>query len=273
MCSIAGFALLKGSKLQKPEVLKAMVNKILLSGQVRGTDATGVAINNGKNITVYKDNVKASLFIQQEEVKTMLDEHIKLSGDDRTTSIICHTRAKTTGSERFNINNHPIVTDSVVGIHNGSIYNHMALFNTYGLQRNGEVDSEIIFRLIEDYAKDITVEKAIYSATEKLDGSFACAMVKDGLPNKLFLFRKSNPTELVIFPNVGLLVFASTASMLKDCLDEHAEYIGRGKKLVYKEDTCIVMDLEKNQLIRHKIHPPKWNVDNYMWSGFGGFGV
>jgi len=61
-------------------------------------------------------------------------------------SAICHVRHATTGSPKVNRNNHPLVVGKVVGVHHGVIYNHRQI----KVKRQAEVDSEVIFCLLDD---------------------------------------------------------------------------------------------------------------------------
>ena len=78
-------------------------------------------------------------------------------GTGSLLSIVGHCRQKTKGTERNNANNHPIVRDLIVGVHNGMIHNDDITFNNYkdAIKRNGEVDSEIIFALIEYFSQEV----------------------------------------------------------------------------------------------------------------------
>ncbi|MBP7906254.1 MAG: hypothetical protein KA099_13135 [Alphaproteobacteria bacterium] len=81
--------------------------------------------------------------------------HEDLAGiNNRATLLLGHTRWRTRGDERVNSNNHPIRAGEVIGTHNGTIYNADYLFRRWKLRRFAEVDSEILFRLAANAARD-----------------------------------------------------------------------------------------------------------------------
>ena len=74
--------------------------------------------------------------------------------NNRAALLLGHTRWRTRGDERVNSNNHPIRAGEVIGTHNGTIYNADYLFRRWKLRRFAEVDSEILFRLAANAARD-----------------------------------------------------------------------------------------------------------------------
>lgn len=58
---------------------------------------------------------------------------------------ICHVRHATAGDPHYNRNNHPFKAGSLIGFHHGIISNH----EDVEVERTSEVDSEVIFRLLD----------------------------------------------------------------------------------------------------------------------------
>lgn len=79
--------------------------------------------------------------------------------DNETTILMGHTRWRTRGNEFNNRNNHPIRAGIVIGTHNGTIYNADYLFRRLGLPRYAEVDSELIFRLADQFAPEGPIDQ------------------------------------------------------------------------------------------------------------------
>ncbi len=59
------------------------------------------------------------------------------------------TRKPTQGSHWNNDNNYPLLATHTLVIHNGTIHNGDALFGSLALPRQGEMDSESIFRMLD----------------------------------------------------------------------------------------------------------------------------
>ena len=86
----------------------------------------------------------ASEFVTRHEYQSMLKKI-----DANTTLILGHTRQSTKGDPAFPRNNHPLRARAVIGVHNGHINNDDELFARYHYPRKAHVDSEIIFRMLE----------------------------------------------------------------------------------------------------------------------------
>jgi predicted glutamine amidotransferase len=214
MCGIGGIMMYPMQRTEEQlEYIRELATELAIENQVRGKDSTGLAVFNKKgNYDVLKHNVKATDFTELEVYKTFIDTKIT----NETTNILIHTRAATQGSPENNDNNHPIVSASAVGIHNGMIYNDDDLFTNYSLPRLARVDSEAIFRLV-DKANDDSIEGIRYVA-EKVSGVFAVAYVKKNDPYTLHYFRNNNPTTFIYIPELNIIVFASLQSFLESAV-------------------------------------------------------
>lgn len=130
--------------------------------------------------------------------KELYQRH-KLTGRERL--ILIHTRLKTTGTELNNLNNHPIWSDytthsGYVLIHNGVVYDGYIKKYPYLAQ----VDSEDILASIETYG--------ISKGLQKVSGSMAIAF-KRMIEDTLYIYRNSNPFDIVYLPKEKLLVGSS----------------------------------------------------------------
>lgn len=227
MCAICGLALQNNSTVVNTTMIHRILCKLLINCQDRGKSATGIAIANNKNIKVIKNNLPAKEFVKSTELKKALKKYISLSKvklDNflkRPIQIIGHCRMPTKGSPLNNKNNHPIVTDSFVGVHNGVIGNDDELFDKYkkSFKRSAEVDSEIIFKLIEKYYLDSkNMTKAILSANSELIGSSACAFITTYDTRLLWLFRNNGPITILHYKDVGVVMFASSRNYVTDAV-------------------------------------------------------
>ena len=139
MCGIAGYSL--STKEQVDTELLTM--SLMLDIEHRGRDATGIAWYENGAVWYRKENVTAEQFIISGEHQTP---------DART--VIIHTRAATQGRPEQNENNHPIITEHIAGVHNGIIMNDKAATRMLNLTRGAEVDSEVIFRILDNKTID-----------------------------------------------------------------------------------------------------------------------
>ena len=170
MCGIAGYSLSGRSGVERTLAAQALLAGIA----ERGADAVGYAYRRGPGpVTIHKQRSGAS---------ELLDQVVLPAG---ATEALIHVRDYTKGHPRIEANNHPIRHGSVVGIHNGIIFNDDELMERHGFERaepDMTVDSEAIFALAE--AHECRPE-----ALEELRGSMATAWLDERRPGTLFLAR------------------------------------------------------------------------------------
>ena len=251
MCSIGGFITTK----RYSRFAQEKFTEILLAGEVRGTDACGIAFNTGKNRFYYMKAPKpASEFIQEKIYKELIEEY-------NPTLLIGHNRAETQGDKKDNKNNHPIVTKTGLSlIHNGMISNDTEITKEFNLTLDGEVDSEVIVRLIEYYiyVKGFDTTKAIRLTAQKVRGGLAFALLNAKEPNTAYLLSSSNPLTLAYHKDTGTIFWASTEDILRKGLIEYDYYFkGFFKKAKSKED-YVFETLDDDTGI--KITPRGWTM-------------
>jgi glucosamine 6-phosphate synthetase-like amidotransferase/phosphosugar isomerase protein len=247
MCSILGFGLQAGHKITDGRALGNMLRRLFVECENRGPISSGAAFVLPKKIPVLKTNVKASDFINLTEYDKAEDDYIcpKIGNH---MAVIGHCRYPTKGTEHNNKNNHPIICGNVVGVHNGNINNDDELFRRFGeIKRIGEVDSEIIFALINHYiAKGKTTAAAIANTSSMLTGAYACAMVNRFHPHCLWLFRNRQPCEVVHFEEVGLVIWASTMPAIRKAIE--VMDLGNYTKIEFHRNTGLGIDLIRNRI-------------------------
>lgn len=228
MCSIAGYV----AKKENIDFAREKFTNILLAGEVRGTDACGVAFNTGKHKFYYcKAPVPASKFINENIYKELMKDY-------RPCAMIGHNRAQTQGDKTNNFNNHPIVTKTGLSmIHNGMIHNDKELAEEYHLAPDGEVDSEVIVRMIEYfiYVEGKNTRQAIQEMAKKVRGSMAIALLNAKEPHSVYLMASSNPITLSYHIPTGTIFFASTETILKKGLVDY-DYFFNG---LFKRETGV----------------------------------
>jgi glucosamine 6-phosphate synthetase-like amidotransferase/phosphosugar isomerase protein len=195
MCGIAGYSL-SGSSI----VERTLAAQALLAGIAeRGADAVGYAYAGpGTPLEIHKQRSGASKLLQEVVLPTT------------ATETLVHVRDYTKGHPRIEANNHPIRHGTVVGVHNGIIFNDDELMEQHGFERaepEMTVDSEAIFAIAE--ATDGSAK-----ALEQLRGSMATAWLDERHHGQLFLARGVG-RPLWIGSGREELFFASTKAALE----------------------------------------------------------
>lgn len=215
MCGLVGVLLFP--KDRTPEEWRAIADitsSNLLANEERGREAAGLAViqRDGQH-RIFKQPVAVSTLVQMDGYQRTIE-----TLGPETVCILGHTRWPTKGSRWQNANNHPIVSNHVIGVHNGHINNDDVLFTTLGLPRRGQVDSEIIFRLQEtidpeqangNYCTDIRQRLNL------LNGRFATLSVDLREPTQLLALKHLRPLCLHYEAPMQALFFSSRYIFLR----------------------------------------------------------
>lgn len=170
MCGIAGYSLAPSSRLDRTLAAQALLAGIA----ERGADAVGYAHRSpGEGASIHKQRSGASALLDQIAIPRS------------ATEVLVHVRDYTKGHPTIAANNHPIRHGSVVGIHNGIIFNDDELLADHDCARTEPgmtVDSEAIFALAAHSHGDS-------AALEALRGSMATAWIDERREQSLQLVR------------------------------------------------------------------------------------
>lgn len=256
MCAICGIGILRHSPLKDSDKLKQFFTNLLCACQDGGRSATGIAFLREKQLEVFRRGVSASEFIKDPKYQELLNIQVNqglVELQNRLYSMIGHCRIPTKGSPLNNFNNHPIVVGDVVGVHNGCIGNDDRLFAQHNLKRIAQVDTEIIFSLLSNLTENRkkTMQSAIKETCSLITGSYACAVQSASNPYNLYLFRAFNGTEVRIYKDAGLIVFATSGSYISSAarnLD-----LGNFRTIPYKTSTGINFNLYLENLSRFEL--------------------
>ncbi|HQV50934.1 MAG: glutamine--fructose-6-phosphate transaminase (isomerizing) [Flavobacteriales bacterium] len=212
---------------------------ILISGlrrlEYRGYDSAGVALIDGKALSVHKCQGKVS----------DLESH--MNGISAKGSIgIGHTRWATHGPPS-DVNAHPHQSNSgdIALIHNGIIENYASIkeeLKTRGHEFLSDTDTEVLVHLIDDIQRTekCDLPEAVRLALASVVGAYAIVVLDRKQPDLMVAARKSSP--LVIGIGDGEHFVASDATPI----------IEHTKNVVYLEDGEIaVIDREKGLKIRN----------------------
>ena len=248
MCGIFGIGFL--SRCKNYEFIETLTKELFKTVEKRGTDASGITFVSKKKIHVIKEGIAGSSLIDTNKFKMAC----KIMIDDELLQIIGHCRLQTKGSYLQNVNNHPIVSNSVIGVHNGFVSNDDRLFEYYKpiteLTRAGEVDTEIIFRLIDYHAKknNIDLIKATDETTKEVEGDFACAYTHSQKPYILGLFKKFNPTVIRHYIKDNIIIYCSNDSYINEALKQtNNNWLGNYDDIKYENKSGMFINLLNNK--------------------------
>lgn len=202
MCALFGWLDYKGIVPYK--ILKKLTQTLANSAEERGTDAAGISYIRDGRVTIYKRPKPA--------------HKLRFNIPENTFAVMGHTRMATQGDQKFNQNNHPFFGHADVDFsfaHNGVLYNEAELRKVNKLPKtNIETDSYIAVQLIERQGK-LNFD-SLKSMAEDVRGSFTFTVLDE--ENSLYIVKGSSPMCLVHFETPGLLVYASTESIMKNAL-------------------------------------------------------
>jgi amidophosphoribosyltransferase len=215
MCGIAAILLCPEDRTPEQwRAIKSAFTQNLIFNEERGRAATGVAIIDTSGGTkLRKSPLAASRFTRTAEYRDVL-RNIGAG----TTLILGHTRLPTKGDPSRNGNNHPIQAGSVIGVHNGNVINDDELFADCGCARTGEVDSEIIFRLIEGTNPDAFDDQYLWEVRQRLgrmQGQYTFLACDQRKPSQVLVLRHGNPLCIHFHREWHALIFSSRYVFLR----------------------------------------------------------
>ncbi len=253
MCGIFGIGFL--SKNKNPKFVTQLITELLNEVKIRGTDAAGVAFISNTKIHVIKDGMSGESLSKSTKFKNACKEMI----NEDLLQIIGHCRLQTKGTFLNNVNNHPIVANKIIGIHNGFVTNDDELFKQYKesatMIRAGAVDTEVIFRLIDHFSShnNMDLVKSTVLALKYLEGSFACAFTHTNKPHILGLFRFNNPTVIRYYVKDGLIIYCSADSLIGNALNRIKEKkLSSYRHLQYSIRSALFINLQTGKFSRVK---------------------
>lgn len=224
MCGIVGFV---GENEAAPILMEGLRRL-----EYRGYDSAGIAVK-GDNVTVVKEKGRIdNLAISVNEVKPL------------GTIGIGHTRWATHGApDRLNAHPHTSMNNIATLVHNGIIENYIELKNYLikkGYEFKSQTDTEVIAQLYDSLFDGDAIDTLIKTA-EKLEGSYAIAMLVKGFDDKVFAMKKDSP--MIVGKGDGENYLASDIPAIlpytRDCyIVNDGEFIEISKNEIRVFDKC-----------------------------------
>ncbi|MDE5936793.1 MAG: class II glutamine amidotransferase [Ruminococcus sp.] len=250
MCALFGWLDYKGIVPYK--ILKKLTQALANSAEERGTDASGISYIRDGKVVIYKRPKPA--------------HKIKFNIPENTVAVMGHTRLTTQGNQKFNQNNHPFFGHADVDFafaHNGVLYNDAELRKVNKLPKtNIETDSYIAVQLLE--SQDKLNFDSLRHMAETVEGNFTFTVLDQN--NSLYVIKGSNPMCLLHFESLGLYIYASTESIMKNALCKVGLYKFASEKIEVVEGD--ILHINRNGGITRSEFEPKLYRSKYMsWYG------
>ena len=200
MCGIIAY--LSKENFYSRDVHSAL-NNMLWIDTIRGDHSTGIIYQSEGQVEYYKKAVPGYDFVSLPIPSAVL------GAPEKTRFIIGHNRAATLGSVN-SANAHPFEFDHIVGVHNGTLYNHHSLTPT-GV--NHQVDSMHLYDAISREGSKVILPK--------VDGSFNLIW-HDNSDNTIHICKnKDRPFTFAKIKGKDTMIGASEKAMLKWLLKRH----------------------------------------------------
>lgn len=176
MCGIVGFV---GEELAAPILLEGLRRL-----EYRGYDSAGIAVRD-EDVVVVKEKGRI------QNLQELVD-----SENPQGTIGIGHTRWATHGApDQINAHPHQSMNGVVTLVHNGIIENYIELKEdliSKGYEFKSQTDTEVIAQLF-DSLFDGDALTTLIKTSQKLEGSYAVAMLVKGYNNTVFAMKKDSP--------------------------------------------------------------------------------
>jgi len=255
MCGIFG-CILKNS--QAAPVIHAALKRL----EYRGYDSVGESTVHEGKVHVKKDAGK-------------IDEvHAVLNLDDLPGRIgVGHTRWATHGAP-YRVNAHPHVdcSEEVAVVHNGIIENFADLkieLENLGHVFRSKTDTEVIPHLIEEKLKEgLPLAEAVREAANRLDGSYAIAVVWAKEPGKIVCARRESP--LVIGVAQDAVYCASDIPAFLH-LTNRAVVVENGELVVLSDEGYEIRRLDDWRIVAREPETLDWSPEMAEKQGYPHF--
>ena len=251
MCGIVGYV---GSQDSLPILLEGLRRL-----EYRGYDSAGVAILNGRGLSVQKAAGKIAVL---EDL---------LSGSKPKGSLgIAHTRWATHG-EPTTVNAHPHVDckHNIAVVHNGIIENYVTIkkkLEQEGHRFTTDTDTEVIAHLIEKYFEG-SLERAVAAALQHLTGTYGIAVIARDDPGKIVGARHGSP--LVVGICDAEYVLASDVSAIIRHTNQ-VVYLDDGEMVVLTPAGISTTTI-REEAISKRVETVDWDLEMIEKAGFPHF--
>ncbi len=253
MCGIVGYI---GYREAIPVLIKGLEHL-----EYRGYDSAGVACLNSKS----------RIFITKEKGK-LSELKASLNGDATGMFLgIGHTRWATHGEpSRANAHPHMDSRRQIVLVHNGIIENHAPLKEELlknGFSFSSKTDTEVAANLIGSYYQNGNLLQAVQRAVKRLHGFFSFVVFAKDEPDKIVVFKRSNPIVIGLGENENFV--ASDVSALLP-YTRNVLYLEDDQYAILSREGVELLSLDGKRLAR-KPQRIDWDISKAQKGGFPHF--
>ena len=249
MCSLFGFLDYQG--IMPHRMLRKLTQALANAAEERGTDAAGISYVRNGEVVIYKRPKPA--------------HKLHFNPPEGTRAVMGHTRMTTQGDGKHNYNNHPfpgLAGDmSFAFAHNGVLWNDKELRKDKLIpDTHIETDSYAACQLIEAQQK-LDFDSLRYMA-ETVQGNFTFTVLDEH--NSLYIIKGSNPMYLLHFETIGLYVYASTESIMKNALRRIGLYNFANERINTDEGDIVRID-RNGDITRSEFEPKIFRSKYGSW--------
>jgi glucosamine--fructose-6-phosphate aminotransferase (isomerizing) len=230
MCGIFGiFTQVQSEKVKIDSKDFKLFSNIGLKSRIRGVDASGIMFGqSGSNVQVIKGNV---------DLRKLLKEVSRNSHKSDNNFFVGHTRYATHGTRINQNNNHPVVSQNWLVIHNGWITNFDEIKQNTPLKNWGGANTSV-----DSFAINSVLEGMLSNSDEFSHQDFSQALNRLKGEISLFAIHKSgrsflytNVGNIYIFQTKDRILFASQPEFFQK---KHAKFTSQlSIKKVYELPT------------------------------------
>ncbi len=251
MCGISAIA------SHKPVAAKLLT--ALQNLEYRGYDSCGMALINNGELSLRKNVGSVDEVNAIEKFPNMIG-----------SLGIAHTRWATHGGvTRENSHPHFSNDEKFVIVHNGILSNYQQIrseLKAKGYRFFSETDTEVFSNLIQEEYKQVEdVESAFCNSIDKLQGSYAIAMITSHQPDTIFAVKKDSPLVLGINDGVNYVssdINAFIAETRDTIILDDLEY------LLVKNDSYVIKNLKTRKEKSKQVIRVQWDRETAQMGGF-----
>lgn len=253
MCGIVGYI---GNRRVVPIIIEGLRRL-----EYRGYDSAGLVYLHDGELVKFRAPGK---LINLEEA---VDDYIGV--DSRVG--IGHTRWATHGAPTLdNAHPHTDCSGELVLVQNGIVENYGSLKKELlakGHIFTSETDTEVLVHLIEEYLED-DLSSAVSNALERVEGSYAIAVLWAKEPDKLIAVRNQCPLVLGV-TDKGCFVASDIPALLP--YTRNVIFLNDREMAVLERDKYKIFDMEDGGELRKHVEVIDWNVSMAEKGGFKHF--
>ena len=255
MCGIVGYI---GNREAYPIIIKGLKRL-----EYRGYDSAGIALSEGKEITILKQKGKVSDLEEYSENKKK-SGHIGIG----------HTRWATHGVPNTeNAHPHASGDNNLAIIHNGIIENYDSIKKMLiekGHKFNSDTDTEVLIHLIEEIKnhEKCSLFEAVRLSLNEVIGAYAIIVMENRNSDEFIAARKGSP--LVIGVGKGEYFIASDASPIIE-YTRNVVYLNDGEIARVNKNEELEIKTIQNKAISTYIHELEMSLESIEKGGYDHF--